>query len=97
HSAFGDLRYLLSRNRVDDAQAVVTFVGYQQQALPARPASGLGPREENEGQRKKKDQEDDTHVWLRSSIRHRVSERVIFTDQQMKRKYYLKSASHGIA
>src|SRR3954466_10129203 len=49
HSAFGDLRYLFSRNRVEGAQAVVPFACNQQQALPARPASGLGPREENEG------------------------------------------------
>jgi hypothetical protein len=30
-------------------------------------------------------------------FQHGVSEKVIFTDQQMKRKYYLKRATGGIA
>jgi hypothetical protein len=81
HSAFGYLGYLFSSNRIDDPQAVVAFVGNQQQAIPGRPATGLGQRDESEGQKKKEDQEEDTHIWLRlisiSSVRE-----LIFTDQQ---------------
>src|SRR6185437_3017179 len=69
HSAFGYLGYLFSSNRIDDPQAVVAFIGNQEQARPC----GLRHGNEREGQKKKDHQEDDTHIWLRpisiSSVR----------------------------
>jgi hypothetical protein len=48
YSAFGYFGYLFSIHRINDPNAVVAFISYQEQAIRSGPGNGLGRGNESE-------------------------------------------------